>query len=132
MSMFDVFNRKQSAEDLLANDSASFGDIDMLISERDGSLVPVAMENGVHVCQQCREQFVDDPGSPLRMAEFNCGGEGIRIGIHSKCVRKAQKALNKRGDRGAGAGLVLDMSEKHKARRFFYSGTKPFNKGDTG
>lgn len=131
MSIFDIFTRKQSAEDLLANDSASFGDIDMLISKVDGSLVPVAVENGVHVCQQCREQFVDDPSSPLRMVEFNCGGEGVRIGIHSKCVRNAQKAVNKRGDRGKGAGIVLDMASKHQARRAL-SSTLKIGKGDTG
>jgi hypothetical protein len=116
MSIFDIFTKEESALDALASGNA-FGDIDMLLSEKDGSLIPVAVENGVHVCQQCRKQFVDDPAHPHRMVEFNCGGHGVRIGIHACCVEKAQKALERRGDRGG--GLVFDMSRMTQLRRFF-------------
>ena len=129
MGAFDFLLKKESALDSL-DAGYAFGDIDMVLSERDGSLVPVDMENGVHVCQQCREQFVDDRASPLRMVEFSCGGEGVRIGLHSKCVRKAQAAIEKRGDRGG--GLVFDMSKMSQARRFLSRATKPFRKGDAG
>jgi hypothetical protein len=116
MGLFDIFTRRESALDALASGNA-FGDIDMLLSKKDGSLIPVAVENGVHVCQQCREQFLDDPVSPLRMVEFNCGGHGVRIGIHARCVVKAQRALEHRGNRDG--GLVFDMARMTQLRRFF-------------
>lgn len=113
-SPMDIFSKTESTEDSL-DQGFAFGDIDMLLSERDGTLIPVAVENGVHVCQQCREQFVDDPSHPLRMVEFSCGGNGVRIGIHSRCVKKAQRALERRGGQG---NLVHDMSTMTRARRF--------------
>jgi hypothetical protein len=124
----DILLKSDTALEALAAGNA-FGDIDMLISERDGSLVPVAVENGVRVCQQCREQFIEDPTNPLRMVEFNCGGHGVRIGIHARCVGRAQKALERRGDKG---NLVFDMSKMHRLRRFFSKATGPFRKGDGG
>ena len=112
MGLIDFFIRDASREDL--HRGRAFDDIDMVMSKRDGSLIPVAMNNGVHVCQQCGGQFVEDPTSPDRLVEFSCGGHGVRIGIHSRCVDKASRALQKRGDKG---DLVHDMSIMHKARR---------------
>lgn len=123
----DFFTRRESALDSIKGHA--FDDIDMLLSKRDGSLVPVAVRDGVHVCQQCGEQFVDDPASPLRLVEFNCGGHGVRIGIHAKCTRDAQRALERRGHRG---NIVHDMAMLHQARRFLTRATKPFRKRDAG
>lgn len=124
MDPVDFLVRRQSVDDVDRTlTGQAFDDIDMLLSKRDGSLIPVAVIDGVHVCQQCSEQFVDEPSSPLRMVEFNCGGGGVRIGIHSKCVTKARKVLQKRGDKG---NFVSDMSMLHRARRKFTQLTKPF------
>lgn len=123
----DFFIRRESNLDNVRGHA--FDDIDMLLSERDGSLLPVAVRDGVHVCQQCGEQFVKDPASPLRMVEFSCGGHGVRIGIHARCVGAAQRALAQRGERG---NPVFDMSVLHRARRFYTRATKPFRKRDAG
>ena len=124
MSAFDLLVRRQSVDDVDKTITGqAFDDIDMDISERDGSLVPVAVMAGVHVCQQCARQFVDTPTSPLRKVEFSCGGHGVRIMLHSKCVAKARKVLQKRGNKG---DLVADMSLLHQARRKFTQLTKPF------
>ena len=122
MSDFDFIKDQSIADDTKGH---AFDDIDMVISPRDGSLVVVGVVAGVHACHQCAEQFVDDLTSPLRMVEFNCGGHGTRIGIHSKCVAAARKVLQKRGDSG---DLVHDMSLMHRARRFMTRATKPFRK----
>lgn len=123
----DFLIRKESADDKF--DGFAFDDIDMLVSPRDGSLIPVAVYQGVHVCQVCAEQFVEDPASPFRMVEFSCGGYGVRVGIHAKCVDKASRALQRRGDRG---NQVFDMSRMHRARRFLTQATRPFRKRRAG
>jgi hypothetical protein len=127
MGAFDFLNRRESAHDTLGE--FAFDDIDMLLSERDGSLIPVAVSDGVHVCQMCGKQFVGDPASPKRMVEFNCGGHGVRIGIHACCVNKASKKLRQRGENGE---VLFDMAERHQARRFLTRATKAFRKRDAG
>lgn len=124
MDPVDFLVRRQSVDDVDKTlTGQAFDDIDMDVSARDGSLVPVAVMNGVHVCQQCAGQFVDLPTSSLRKVEFSCGGHGVRIMIHSKCVAKARRVLQKRGDKG---DFVADMSLLHRARRKLTQLTKTF------
>jgi hypothetical protein len=118
---FDLFLR-ESADDHHKSHGAD--DLDLIQSPRDGSLVGVAQRSGVHVCWQCFEQFIDEAAHPDRPVEFNPGGEGTRILIHSKCVNKASK-----GDRGR---LFWDGVKGHQARRFLTRATKPFRKKDAG
>lgn len=114
--------RQESAYDHV-RDGLAFDDIDMFPSPRDGALVVVAVRHGVWACQMCAEQFVDDAAHPQRLVEFNCGGHGTRIAIHSCCVEAAAKALQKRGDRGE---LIFDLSLRHRMRRALTRFTKPF------
>lgn len=124
MEAIDFFVRRQSVDDVDKTlTGQAFDDIQLDVSPRDGSLVAVAEIDGVWVCQQCSEQFVDDPSSPMRKVEFNCGGHGTRLYLHSRCVSKARRVLQKRGHNG---DLVADMSILHRARRKFTELTKPF------
>jgi hypothetical protein len=108
--LFSFFVRRESKDDHLAKDSENYADdLDMIISPRDGSLVVVGLVNGVHVCQMCFEQFVDDPAHKHRGVEFNPGGYGTRLLLHSCCVEKASRYKG---------NLLQDKVEGHQARRF--------------
>lgn len=112
----DFFTKAESKDDHLAKNAAP-GDIDLVISPRDQTLVAVAQIQGVHVCSYCHREFEDDVFSPKRSVEFNPGGHGTRILIHSGCVSKVK------GYRG---NLLHDMERGHQALRFEAHATKPF------
>jgi len=114
--------RRESEYDHVKGNLAD--DLDMIQSPRDGSLIPVAQKDGVHVCWMCFEQFIDDPTHPRRPVEFNPGGNGTRILLHSGCVRKARKAVE-----GGGENVIWDVINNHRAARFVTRAVKPF--GDT-
>ena len=77
MSGHEILLREETAYDHLGGGFA-FDDIDMLISERDGSLIPVAMFNGVHVCQQCGGAVCGRPDEPpAHGPSLTCGGHGV-------------------------------------------------------
>jgi hypothetical protein len=108
---------------------AAADDLDLIVSPKDGKLVGVAQLDGVHVCWQCFEQFIDDPSHPHRPVEFNPGGEGTRFLVHSCCVKAASKALRKLVDSGVPADtLFWDVVKGHQMRRFLTKATKPFRK----
>ena len=119
MALFDFFTRQESADD--HHQSHAADDLDLVVSPRDGALVAVAQRDGVHVCWQCFSQFVESPEHPSRPVEFNPGGEGTRILIHSKCVKKASKSIHKQGGNGK---LFWDGIRGHQARRFATRATK--------
>jgi hypothetical protein len=129
---FDFFlkNQRESGDD--SENSFAADDLDMIQSPKDGALVPVAQRDGVHVCWQCFEQFVEDPAHPLRPVEFDPGGHNTRILIHSKCVRKAARAVERQATGGSGGNLFWDGVGRHQARRFLTRATKPFRKRDAG
>lgn len=119
--MFDFFFKHGSRDEQLANKAS--GDIDMIISPRDGALVVVGQEGGVHVCY-CKEPFVDDPGSPLRPIEYtpqdlSDDGQnfGTRILIHAKCAKVARQSKS---------NIIHDLVRGHQARRFLTKALKPF------
>jgi hypothetical protein len=108
--LFSFFVRRESADDHRGRDSENYADdLDLIISPRDGSLVAVAQVDGVHVCWVCFDQFVEDPAHKHRPQEFNCGGHGTRILVHSSCVKKASRY---KGD------IYNDKVSGHQARRF--------------
>lgn len=111
--MTDIFVRNASRDDHLAKNAS--GDIDMVISPRDQALVVVCMNNGVHVCGYCMEQFVDEPGSSLRHVEWNPGGHGTRIWLHAKCVSPVKSYPG---------NLINDRERGHQARRLLTRATK--------
>ncbi len=128
MPLFDFFSKTDETK----NDSMeSFAadDLDLITSPADGHLVAVYQRNGVHVCWVCptsrNAQFVHDPSSPLRPVEFNCGGEGTRIWVHSKCANKAAKRVQEQGNQGS---LFWNGVGRHQARREMTRLTKPFDK----
>ncbi len=119
--MFDFLSRHESADDHHQSRAAS--DLDLVTSPKDGALVAVVQEDGVHVCWQCFEQFVDSAEHKLRPVEFNPGGQGTRILIHSKCVKRASKAVHQQGGSGS---LFWDMIRGHQRRRAVTRLSKPF------
>lgn len=108
--IFDFFLRRESADDHRAKDSENYADdLDMLISPKDGTLLPVAIVNGVHACWVCFDQFVEDPTHKHRMVEWrDPEGQGVRIGIHAGCVKQAGRY---KGD------IFFDKVQGHQARR---------------
>ena len=115
----DLLVRRESAQDEEFANAHAADDFDMIISPKDQKLVGVAMLHGVHVCWQCFEQFIDDPTSPLRSVEYNCGGYGTRILLHSKCVNKAAKR---------GKAIILMVELAHQVKRARTVLTKPFRR----
>ena len=122
MGLHDIFTKRESADDHHQSRAAS--DLDLVTSPKDGALVAVAQEDGVHVCWQCFEQFVEVADHKKRPVEFNCGGEGTRILIHSKCVKGASKRV--RAQSGDNGSLFWDMVKGHQRRRAITKATKPF------
>ncbi|MFB3095294.1 MAG: hypothetical protein ACE10O_05505 [Candidatus Acidiferrales bacterium] len=120
---FDFLFRRESADDHHQSRAAS--DLDLITSPKDGALVAVVQEDGVHVCWQCFEQFIESAEHKLRPVEFNPGGEGTRILIHSKCVKQAS--------RGKSDGrLFWDAIRGHQRRRAVTRLSKPFEKLRSG
>lgn len=121
----ELLIREESKHD--HHKSRSSSDIDLIMSPKDNALVAVAQEHGVHVCWVCFEQFVElSPAHKLRPVEFNCGGEGTRIMIHSKCAKAASnRVLKQSGDTGE---VFWDMVKSHQWRRRLTRLTNPFKK----
>ncbi len=83
----DVHVQDQARDDKLAEGATHFTDLDLIVSPRDGRLVAVAENFGVHVCWNCGEQFVENnPSHKHRGVEVNPGGYGTRILLHACCV----------------------------------------------
>lgn len=106
--MTDFFIKDAEQDDKLASRAVP-GDIDLIISPKDGCLVVVAQVEGVHVCGRCLEQFIDDGRSPMRGVEWNPpDGQGTRMLLHSKCVAPAKNH---------GRNLLNDMVRGHQLKR---------------
>ena len=119
MGLPDFLIRRESEYDHVKGNLAD--DLDMIISPVDGKLVAVAQHGGVHVCWTCFEQFIDDPTHPMRPVEFNPGGHGTRILLHSGCVRSTRKKVE-----GGGENVIWDVIKAHQAARFMTKAVKPF------
>lgn len=112
----DFFQKSESADDHLGK-HAQPGDIDMLISPRDGKLVVAVMsDDGVHVCGLCLKPYNNDERSRLRGVEYtpqglSSRGEnwGTRMMLHDKCIDQVKFY---RGN------LIADRERGHKIRRF--------------
>lgn len=115
--MTELFIKDQSRDDHLAKHGA--GDIDMVISPRDGTLVVVAQVDGVHVCARCHEQFVNDVSHRLRAVEYNPGGFGTRIMLHAVCVNPVKSFRSRDG-----GNFLSTVVRAHQARRFATRATK--------
>lgn len=106
--MTDFFIKDAEQDDRLAN-MAVPGDIDLILSPKDGALVVVAQVNGVHVCGCCLEQFIEDPYSPKRGIEWNPpDGQGTRMMLHAGCVNPAKRYSR---------NLLNDMVRGHQLKR---------------
>jgi hypothetical protein len=106
--MTDFFIKDAEQDDRLAN-MAVPGDLDMIISPKDGALVVVAQVDGVHVCGRCLEQFIEDPHSPHRGVEWNPpNGQGTRMMLHAGCVKASTRTSG---------NLLNDMVRGHQLKR---------------
>ena len=124
MGLMDYIKR-ESADDHFKSRASS--ELDLVTSPKDSALVAVAQEDGVHVCWMCFEQFVELSDHKLRPVEMNCGGQGTRILIHSKCVTRAGKKL-----RAQGGKLFWDNVNGHQDRRALTQAVKPFEQLGSG
>lgn len=81
--MTDFFIKSDDAElEKLAEGAVHMDDIDLIMSPKDGALVPCAMKKGQHVCWQCGGAFNEGvPG--LRRTEVKHGY--VRIMLHAQC-----------------------------------------------
>lgn len=107
----------------LANNAT---DLDMIISPRDGSLVPVAVHHGAHVCWGCFELF-DESDPKLRMVEIRPNNQGtVRVGVHAKCVdpKNRKPFVDMKGSRELQS--VEEVSKGIKLRRMVAKVVKPF------
>ncbi len=99
-------------------------EIDMIISKIDGTLVPIVMHHGVHVCWGCMEQF-DEEERDLRLTEMRTPGS-VRVAVHRKCVDpKNRKVFS---DMGGSRELqsVQEVSRGLKIRRMVAKAVRPF------
>lgn len=60
--------------------------MDIIYSPRDGTMVPVAMKHGVHVCWQCGEPFEPNRRGLELVEKVSDPGATTRVGVHAKCV----------------------------------------------
>jgi hypothetical protein len=121
--MTDLFIKNGNKDEELARNAAP-GDLDMIISPRDGALVVVAQVGGAHVCGRCLEQFVNDPGRELRAVEWNPpGGLGTRMLLHACCVNPAKMY---------GGNLLEDRVRAHQVKRLVTRATSFTRKPDAG
>lgn len=109
----DIFIKNASKDEDLAKNAVP-GDLDMIISPKDGALVVVCQVDGVHVCGRCLEQFIEDRTHPDRPVEWNPpDGLGTRMLLHSKCVKTKPTPT-----------LIQDRVRGHQAKRFATRATK--------
>ena len=113
-------------DDLKARGLANqLDELDMVISPVDGSLVPVAMKHGLHVCWGCCEPF-DEEERPLRKTEIRTPGSVVRVLVHARCVDpKNRKPFS---DMGGSRSLqsVDEVSAGLKLRKTVARAVKPF------
>lgn len=108
--MVDFFINDSQRDEELAKRANPNGDIGLIISPSDGSLVVVAEVDGVNVCGRCQEQFVNDPSSPKRPVEWkDPKGQGTRLLLHAKCVGSSKNQ---------GGSVLHDLIRGHQAKRF--------------
>ena len=94
-------------------------DVDIIYSQKDGAMVTVAQNHGVHVCWYCGDMFEHTPTSKKRGVEVSTGGEwGTRILLHAGCVGKKP-----REHRGGFLGRALNSIQSN---RMISKVTKPF------
>ena len=113
----DFFVRSESPDVRLAKEAP--GDIDLIISPRDGMLVVVCETNGVHACGRCLEPFVHEEAHPLRPLEYNPGGHGTRMLLHAQCIDPVKSYPG---------NIIHDRVRGHQAKRFKTRALKPFLK----
>lgn len=119
----DLFIKNNSRDEELARNPAP-GDLDMVISPKDGALVVVAQVNGAHVCGFCLELFERDPSNPKRPEEWNPpDGHGTRILLHACCIGPAGRL---------GGKLIADRERGHQLRRFASGVAKALGSGGGG
>lgn len=81
--MTDFFIKSDDGElEKLAQGATHMDDIDLIMSPKDGALVPCAMKGGKHVCWQCGGWFSEDVPA-LRRTEVKHGY--VRIMLHAQC-----------------------------------------------
>lgn len=99
-------------------------ELDMIQSPRDGSLVPIVMHHGVHVCWGCMEPF-DESEPKLRLVEMRCPGASVRVAIHHKCIDPRNRKIF--SDMGGSRELqsVAEVSRGLKLRRMVARAVKP-------
>ncbi|NJN63466.1 MAG: hypothetical protein HC882_00380 [Acidobacteria bacterium] len=59
--------------------------MDIIYSPRDGSMIPVAMKHGVHVCWQCGEPFEPNVRGLELVEKISEAGATTRVGVHARC-----------------------------------------------
>ncbi len=109
------FVRKESQLERFALNATHLDDFDMCTAKNGPPLncsLVVAQKNGVHVCWQCGEGFVDHIPA-LKMVEQKMGY--VWIGLHSKCTA---------GNRVISAKSVNETIEGVKYRRKLASAAK--------
>ena len=87
--MHDFFIRDEDQR--VAANAVHMDDLDMIISDKDGSLVPVAMKHGKHVCWACGGGF-DESKPKFRKTEVQCGY--VRILLHAQCENGRPKKFS--------------------------------------
>ncbi len=109
----DFFTRNATKDERLAKEAS--GDIDMIISPRDGNLVVVCQQEGAHVCGYCLKPFEQSPASQKFGVEFCPPGAstdgqnfGTRMLLHAGCISLAGKRTN----------LISDRTRGHQVKRF--------------
>ena len=100
-------------------------ELDMIQSPRDGSLVPIVMHHGVHVCWGCMEPF-DDSDPKLRLEEYRAPGATVRVAIHKKCADPRNRKIF--SDRGGNRELqsVAEVSRGLRVRKAVAKAVQPF------
>lgn len=100
-------------------------ELDMITSPRDGSLVPIVMHHGIHVCWGCMEPF-DDAEPKLRLEEYRAPGATVRVAIHKKCADPRNRKIF--SDRGESRELqsVEEVSRGLRIRKAVARAVQPF------
>lgn len=123
----DFFIKSSSNDEALAKKAHPKGDIDMILSPKDGMLVMVAQVEGVHVCAACvpsdgpvteKMLFINDPAHKQRPMEWNPpDGQGTRMLIHAGCMGRAKSQ---------GGSTYTDLVRGHQLKRFATQASKSF------
>jgi len=107
-------------DEVLARGAQTATDVDIIHSPKDGAIVAVAENHGVHVCWYCFEQFEENLVSDKRAVEARGGEWGTRILLHAKCVGKQKLSGNK--------NFFTDAIKNLQADKLIARVTRPFSK----